>query len=150
IQQESQGQNMMVKRILKSWQDGRVKLYATYKALDIRRADKDVFQDGNYVSLPVEGRRQEHVCAFARNKGDEWILTVVPRLLSKLVDIGTFPIGQQVWENDILLLPEDAPRHWLNVFTGERLEISDGGKRLPLAEIFHIFPVSLLRNIINE
>ncbi|MFC1939464.1 malto-oligosyltrehalose synthase [Chloroflexota bacterium] len=147
IQQELQGQNLLVKRILKSWQDGRVKLYVTYKALDIWRADKDVFQDGSYAPLQVEGQREEHVCAFARNKWDKWALIVVPRLLSKLVDIGTFSVGQQVWGNDILLLPEDAPQDWLNVFTGEKLKVSDRRKGLSLSEIFHIFPVSLLRNI---
>ncbi|MFC1989389.1 malto-oligosyltrehalose synthase [Chloroflexota bacterium] len=147
IQREVQGQNLLVKRILKSWQDGRVKLYVTHKALDIRRADRDVFRNGSYVPLQVEGQRQEHVCAFARSKGDKWVLTVVPRLLSKLVDFGIFPVGQQVWGNDILLLPEDAPQDWLNVFTGENLKVSDRRKGLSLSEIFHIFPVSLLRNI---
>jgi (1->4)-alpha-D-glucan 1-alpha-D-glucosylmutase len=146
IQQEVQGQNLLVKRILKSWQDGRVKLYVTYKALDIRRADKDVFQDGSYLPLPVEGQRQEHVSAFARNKGDKWALTVAPRLMTGLVNVDTFPCGQ-VWGDSILLLPKDAPQYWLNVFTGENLKVSDRRKGLSLAEIFHILPVSLLKNI---
>lgn len=147
IQQESQEQNLLVKQILKSWQDGRIKLYVTYKALDIRRANKDVFQEGSYVPLPVEGQRQEHVCAFARNKGNKWVLTVVPRLMTRLVRVNIFPCGQEVWENDILLLPEEAPQDWLNVFTGEKLGVLKRRKGLSLAEIFHIFPVSLLSNV---
>jgi (1->4)-alpha-D-glucan 1-alpha-D-glucosylmutase len=147
IQQEFQEQNLLVKQTLKSWQDGRIKLYVTHKALDIRRADKDIFQDGSYVPLPVEGQRQGHVCAFARIKGNKWALTVVPRLMTGLVNVDTFPCGEQVWENDILLLPEEAPRDWLNVFTGEKLGVLKRRKGLSLAEIFHIFPVALLRNI---
>jgi (1->4)-alpha-D-glucan 1-alpha-D-glucosylmutase len=147
IQQEVQGHNLLVKRILKSWRDGRVKLYVTYKALEIRRTDKDVFQNGSYVPLQVEGQSQEHICAFARYKGDRWTLTVIPRLMTGLVNVDTFPCGQQVWEKDILLLPEDAPQNWLNVFTGENLKVSDRRKELSLAEIFHIFPVALLRNM---
>jgi len=147
IQQERLGQQSLAERIMKSWQDGRVKLYVTYKARDIRSADIDVFQGGGYVPLRVGGQRQEHVCAFARNIGDKWALTVAPRLMTGLVNVDTFPCGQQVWGNDKLLLPEDAPQHWLNVFTGEKLEVSNRRKGLSLAEIFHIFPVSLLRNI---
>jgi (1->4)-alpha-D-glucan 1-alpha-D-glucosylmutase len=147
IQQEARGQDSLVNRILKSWQDGRVKLYLIYKALGLRRADKDLFQDGHYVPLKVEGQRQEHVCAFARIKGDRWTLTFVPRLITGLVPADTLPCGRKVWENDILLLPEDAPEDWLNIFTGEKLKVSDRQKGLSLSDIFHTFPVSLLRNI---
>jgi (1->4)-alpha-D-glucan 1-alpha-D-glucosylmutase len=146
-QEELQGQNSLVKQILKSWHDGRVKLYVTYKALDMRRADKNVFQQGSYVPLQAEGQRQEHICAFARGRGDKWALIVVPRLVSKLVDTGTSPVGQRVWGNDMLLLSEDMPQDWLNVLTGENLKVSDRPKRLYLSEIFRIFPVSLLRSI---
>jgi len=147
IRQEAQGQDLLVKRILKSWQDGRVKLYVTSKALDMRRADKDLFQDGSYIPLQVEGQSREHVCAFARNKGDRWALTVVPRLITGLVNFDTFPCGQPVWGNDILLMPEDAPQDWSNAFTGENLEVSERRRGLPLAGIFHIFPVAFLRDI---
>jgi (1->4)-alpha-D-glucan 1-alpha-D-glucosylmutase len=146
IQKEVQGQQSLVKRISTSWQDGRVKLYVTHKALDTRRRDRDVFQEGNYMPLCVEGKGPEHICAFARNKGGKWAITVVPRLLVKLVDAGTFPCGQPVWGNDILILPEDTPPYWLNIFTGERLGVSGGRKALSLAEILRIFPVALLRN----
>jgi (1->4)-alpha-D-glucan 1-alpha-D-glucosylmutase len=132
---------------MKSWQDGRVKLYVTYKALDVRRMYKDVFQDGNYMPLRVGGQRQEHVCAFARNIGDKWALTVAPRLMTGLVNVDTFPCGQQVWGNDILILPEGAPKNWLNVFTSEKLGVSNRPKGLSIAEIFHIFPVAILRNV---
>jgi (1->4)-alpha-D-glucan 1-alpha-D-glucosylmutase len=146
-QQEAQGQDLLAKRILKLWQDGRIKLYVTCKALELRRADQDIFQDGSYVPLQAEGQRQEHVCAFTRNKGDKWTLTVVPRFMTGLVNVDTFPCGHQVWEDSILVLPEDAPRYWLNAFTGESLKVSEKQKGLPLAEVFCTFPVSLLRNI---
>ncbi len=38
------------------------------------------------------------------------------------------------------MLPEDAPRAWLNVLTGEKLKASP----LPLHSVFHQFPVALL------
>jgi (1->4)-alpha-D-glucan 1-alpha-D-glucosylmutase len=147
IQQEQLGQQSLVEQILKFWQDGRIKLYVTYKALNIRRAYQDIFQEGNYAPLPIEGQRREHVCAFGRNMRKKWAITVVPRFVPRLVDIGYLPCGQQVWGNDILILPEDAPQNWLNVLTGEKLRAFDGRKGLSLAEVFHIFPVAFLKNI---
>jgi (1->4)-alpha-D-glucan 1-alpha-D-glucosylmutase len=147
IRQGVKGQQALVQRILKSWQDGRVKLYITHKALELRRADQEVFQDGGYIPLQVEGQRQEHVCAFARNKGDRWVLTVVPRLITGLVNADTFTCGPPVWGDSILLLPDDAPQNWLNIFTGEKLGVSNIQEGLSLAGIFRIFPVALLRSI---
>jgi len=43
VQQETQGQQSLAKQVLKFWEDGRVKLYVTYKALNVRRAQKDLF-----------------------------------------------------------------------------------------------------------
>jgi len=147
IQQERLGQQSLVARITKSWQDGRIKLYATHKALDARRVDRDVFRDGSYVPLHVEGKRQEHVCAFARNMGEKWAVTVVPVFLTKLVEVGGLPCGQKVWGDDIILLPGDAPGYWLNVFTGERLRVFGKQKGLYISEIFNIFPVALLKSV---
>jgi len=147
IQMEARGQQSLAEHVLSSWQDGRVKLYVTFKALNIRQSCKDIFQDGHYIPLKVEGERQEHVCAFARYKSETWVITVVPRLMTRLVKAGTMPMGQQVWGNDILLLPEGAPQHWTNIFTGENLKISSAGKGLPLSRILSTFPLALLKSL---
>lgn len=147
IHLESQGQQSMIQQVLNSWEDGRVKLYLTYKALNARRSNPDVFLNGQYIPLQVTGQRQEHVCAFGRHKGGAWLLVVVPRLLTKLVPAGTLPLGRRVWGDDLLLLPEGVPEYWLNVFTGEHLRLSLTRKGLPLSDIMGMFPVALLTGI---
>jgi (1->4)-alpha-D-glucan 1-alpha-D-glucosylmutase len=124
------------------WRDGRVKLYVTYKALNFRRSNAPIFQKGDYIPLGVSGTRQEHVCAFARRYGERWALVAVPRFLAKITAVDTPPhVGKKVWQEDRLILPEDAPKHWHNVLTGELIE-STGS--LLLAGIFVTFPVALL------
>ena len=144
IQKELSGPLSLIHQILNSWEDGRVNFYVTYKALNFRRTHGDLFLEGNYIPLQVGGKRREHVCAFARRQGRSWALTVVPRLLTKLVGVGILPLGPQVWGKSLLLLPEDAPEHWLNVFTGENLTVSMPTKGVPLSRIFSLFPVALL------
>ena len=147
IQQEARGQQLLVQRILESWQDGRVKLYVAYKALNVRRASRDLFEYGDYIPLQVHGEKQEHICAFARIRRENWTLTVVPRLLTKLIGVGDLPCGQRVWKDNKLLLPNDAPECWLNVFTEENVRVLDEKKQLALADIFTMFPVALLKSI---
>jgi maltooligosyltrehalose synthase len=73
-----------------------------------------------------------------------WVLVVVPRLLTKLVDTKAFPLGRQVWGDDTLLLPDDTPESWFNTFTGENLKVSNIRRELPISEILRTFPVALL------
>jgi len=92
------------------------------------------------------GQRSENVIAFGRQKGGLWVLVVVPRLLTKLVNAETIPAGQEVWGDDTLLLPEGAPRYYFNIFTGDKLRVSSIGNSLSLSlsKILDIFPLAFL------
>jgi len=145
IRKEARGQKSLAQEVISSWQDGRVKLYVTVKALGARRAGRNVFQEGQYLPLKVAGDEQGHVVSFARCLGSTWFLVVAPRLLAKLVAPGTPPVGRRVWDDDRLLLPDGAPKGWSNLFTGDSLQLSTSGKRgLPLCNVLSIFPVALL------
>jgi (1->4)-alpha-D-glucan 1-alpha-D-glucosylmutase len=144
VQQESRGQQSLVRQLLAGWEDGRIKLYVTYKALNARRTAKALFQEGNYIPLQSTGQRQEHICAFARTWRDSWVLMVVPRLLTKLIPVDTMPTGQQTWGYDRLLLPEGAPQRWQNIFTGEEITSYGMAIELGISDILNTFPIALL------
>jgi (1->4)-alpha-D-glucan 1-alpha-D-glucosylmutase len=100
-----------------------------------------LFARGRYIPLAAGGVFHRHIVAFARQAGDQWCLTAVPRLVSGLVAEGQDPLGPNVWADTRLTLPSAAPRAWRNVFTG-KVSLADGG--LPVAEILAHFPVALL------
>ncbi|MFC1928806.1 malto-oligosyltrehalose synthase [Chloroflexota bacterium] len=141
IQKEANGEPPPIDEMLASWNDGRIKLYVTYKALNTRQDYLELFQKGDYIPLRVEGKRREHVCAFAWRYEDKWALVAVPRFFTQLSEAGVLPIGKQVWQENHILLPEDTLLNWLNVFTGETISV---GKGIALAELFHKFPVAML------
>ncbi len=147
VQRETQGQISLCQQMLDSWEDGRLKLYVTYKALNVREAYSDMFQDGEYIPLQVAGHNHRHACAFLRHRGKNWALVTIPRLLSELVGIGSIPTGQDVWGEDMLLLPGGAPERWYNVFTGEALKPLSPTGGLKISDILHAFPVALLTGI---
>jgi len=137
----------LVKEMLEQWPDGRVKIFVTWKALNFRRAQRELFEKGEYLPVNGSGASKENLCAFARCRGKQWILVVVPRFLALLVDPGQWPLGRDVWGAGKIVLPRHAPLCWQNVLTGELLTASSlrrGGASLPLAGIFSTFPVALL------
>jgi len=139
----------LVSKLLARWEDGRIKLFVTSRALDFRKAQTELFLEGDYLPLYASGRRKEQVCAFARRKELAWNLVVVPRLFAKLVPEGKVPLGQRVWGTGQLILPPGAPARWLNIFTGETLKVSSasGRKVLPLKSVFQHLPVALLSGV---
>src|SRR5206468_2769159 len=94
------------------------------------------------------GARREHVFGFFRRQGRLSMAVAVPRLLTRFlaVDAGP-PLGRNVWEDTVLLLPDaDKNRRWRNVFTGEIVKgaLQSGQTGLSLAEMLAHFPVALL------
>jgi (1->4)-alpha-D-glucan 1-alpha-D-glucosylmutase len=144
---EGQGQELLVQQLLNSWEDGRVKLYVTYTGLNVRKSYSDIFRDGKYVPLQVTGHRREHVCAFIRHSQTGYALVIIPRLLTRLVHVGVMPVGQDVWGEDLLLLPDSVPELWLNAHTGEKFKVSGTKRSLRLSDVLGIFPMALLISI---
>jgi (1->4)-alpha-D-glucan 1-alpha-D-glucosylmutase len=179
-------------------QDGRIKLYILYKALNFRRAHPNLFAQGTYLPLTASGARREHVVTFARRFENEWALVAVPHLVTKLSPSATPltrvgflvtswraqrsnlmqaalrllrgsarhhdegsspsqkdlpqeeakpPVGNRIWKDSLLHLPDGAPDVWQNVLTGERLLASEGDtaeRGLFAHQVFQRLPVALL------
>jgi (1->4)-alpha-D-glucan 1-alpha-D-glucosylmutase len=146
--QEEHDRLALVADLLAHWQDGRIKLYVTSRALTFRRAQSGLFLDGSYLPLQAIGPQQQNVFAFMRHAKDVWAVTAVPRLATELVPAGRFPTGEKVWANNLLRLVKRAPTNWVNVLTGESLRSQAGtqGRELSLGEVLGKFPVALLRS----
>ncbi len=61
------------------WQDGHIKFALTRRLLTIRNAYANLFRDGGYEPLAVDGEHGGHVVAFTRSHGKQRILVAVGR-----------------------------------------------------------------------
>ncbi len=141
---ESKSRDTLIPELLVNWEDGRIKLYVTYKALSFRREHRALFLAGEYLPLFSSGGRRNNVVAFSRSKADQWVLVAVPRLVAKMGAPG--PLGKRAWGESVLTIPPEAPGSWTNIFTGETLETTHASETgsLPLHRVFSRFPVALL------
>ena len=96
--------------MLQTSADGRIKLYLTHRALELRRARPALFSDGAYLPLQASRARHEHVVAFARALEQDELLTVAPRLSARLAGGRRVPpVGAALWDDTLLLLPQTRP-----------------------------------------
>jgi (1->4)-alpha-D-glucan 1-alpha-D-glucosylmutase len=133
----------LIRELLASREDGRIKLFLTHRLLSARRAWSPLFRDGSYMALQVGGQFHEHVIAFARNLGNAWAITVAPRLLTGVIEENEEPLGASVWKDTAILLPEETPRRWNNMITDE---ITTTTGALAVGTALEHFPVALLIN----
>jgi (1->4)-alpha-D-glucan 1-alpha-D-glucosylmutase len=132
----------LIHELLRTREDGRIKLFLIHRALSARNEDIEVFQKGVYTPLEVTGRFRDHVIAFARNQGRTWALTVVPRFLTSVITEREVPVGRATWSDTAVHLPPKTPQVWRNVITNDRVR----GPGLLVGEVFKQFPVALFVN----
>ena len=142
---ESTSRDTIIPELLVNWEDGRIKLYVTYKALNFRREHRALFLEGQYIPLPGTGARNNNVVAFLRTRENQWVLAAAPRLTAKMAATGP-PLGERVWGQTRIEIPPESPVSWTNIFTGQTLEVPPAPepRNLLLSRVFSRFPVALL------
>ena len=88
--------------LLRSWPDGRIKLFLTQRLLQFRREHAELFGRGSYLPLQTSGIFADCCVAFAREFEAQWIVVIAPRLSSR---VGFPPIGER-WQDTAVQLPE--------------------------------------------
>ena len=131
----------LVQDLLSTREDGKIKLFLIYRALQAKKANREIFLSGAYLPLESAGRLRTHVIAFAWRYQRQWALVIAPRFLSHLIQEGDFPLGRQVWQDTEVIMPNGAPAAWRNVITSEVLS---AGKALPVGDVLLSFPVAML------
>jgi (1->4)-alpha-D-glucan 1-alpha-D-glucosylmutase len=131
--------------LLDDFEDGKVKIYTISKALETRRKNLDLFQNGGYVPLEVKGPFSSNVIAFCRKTETSCAVIVAPRLTAKLTNMERLPLGD-VWDDTFVCLPLGVSKVWREIFTNQSVVSKklgvDGG--FYVADLLQAFPVALL------
>jgi (1->4)-alpha-D-glucan 1-alpha-D-glucosylmutase len=130
-------------------QDGRAKLFLTWKVLQFRKEHEALFRDGEYLPLRVTGEHASNVCAFARRHAGVLAVTIVPRLYLRLLgDRPEPPMGEGVWGDTAVELPKEVgePVELCNVLDRGPVTTARAGSRVVVrvADALSQFPVALL------
>lgn len=125
--------------------DGRAKLLLIRRALELRRANPDLFAYGAYLPLRVAGARSANLIAFMRRRNGSVAIALAPRLYARLD-------GTDGWGDTRIELPRRIRLSSIdNVLDGATVQTRELGGRhvLAAADIFANFPVALLATTAN-
>jgi (1->4)-alpha-D-glucan 1-alpha-D-glucosylmutase len=127
--------------LLPDWRSGRIKLHVMRTGLRFRREHPGLFGEGEYLALQATGAAAEHVVAFARRHGPDWLVVVAPRLPLRLlagVDRPLIPAAR--WAETRIPRPS-AAGSFRDILFGRTYPAAAA---LGLSEILAEFPVALL------
>jgi len=136
-------QAALVRELLQTREDGRIKLFLILMGLRARNDYREVFLSGRYRPLEVLGSHRDHCIAYAREADEVRAVTIAPRFLVSLVREGDDPLGMDIWQDTRIPLENGFPHAWRNALTGEVLHARDS---LVVGEMLRSFPVALLMN----
>lgn len=129
-------------------EDGRAKLYLTWKMIQLRNAHAELFSDGNYTGMIAEGPNADHICVFSRRLDDTEIIVVATRWFAKLIgELGVSPIASVLWEKTrVQIAGPQISRRYHNLLTDETVQAVQMDKEywLNASDLFKHFPMALL------
>jgi (1->4)-alpha-D-glucan 1-alpha-D-glucosylmutase len=124
---------------------GELKQWVTARILAVRKKSADLFSNGAYLPLDVEGPRSAHVVAFARTLGERTAITIVCRLTAHLLTgDGSLTIPRTKWSDTRLIVPPRLRAGFSEALRPPDLLSFDADAGI--AQILPRLPVALLTN----
>jgi len=144
LKEQPESSASFARQLTGRWQDGQIKLYAIWKALNFRREQSELFSKDDFLQLEATGPLAEHVLAILRRHKREWALFVAPRWLARAQETQVNHDPDSFWRETRIRLPDAAPQFWENIFTGQKLSTANEQGSLAVGEMLLHFPVALL------
>ena len=139
------GRAALASRLMESPRDERLKLFTATALLHLRGQERDIFANGSYNPVDVQGTRRDHVFAFERASGGRRVVIAVPRLVATLTpEVDVAPLGERIWTDTELMLGPPVATGWHNAITDCCVPVNRETGAVRLADVFDRFPVAAL------
>ena len=93
--------------LLRTLADGRAKLHVIRRGLELRKRLPCLFHGARYTPLYADAGMEEKICAFSLSDRKDTVIAVAPRLFASMMKAeDQFPIGEKIWRESRLVLPE--------------------------------------------
>jgi (1->4)-alpha-D-glucan 1-alpha-D-glucosylmutase len=127
---------------MRTWPDGRIKMFMTKHILQFRRRYAELFDRGEYVPVHTNGTFAESCISFVRRLDKSWLAVVAPRLSSR---VGFPPIGD-AWHDTAIQLPDGVSlKDAHDLFTCQPAPLK--GRQIRLADALSVLPFAVITNL---
>ena len=130
--------------------DGRLKLWLTWRLLQLRQQKPALMRDGGYAALHAVGTHKDHVVAFMRELAGQRLVVATGRWFARLLGAQPgWPVGDSVWgDTAVELAGWPAGDGLINLLTGERVRLAEGSL-LPLSTLFETLPFAAVERSVK-
>jgi (1->4)-alpha-D-glucan 1-alpha-D-glucosylmutase len=123
-------------KLIENWRDGRIKMLVTRAILRHRRAHPELFRNGSYVPLTLEGEQADRFVAFLRQEGEEQLIVIAA------IRLGPDAALEKMGQATRVVLPEGVAGNLSNLFTSKKVTAGKG--QLDVAGVLDGLPVAVL------
>jgi len=138
----------LLRDLLERIEDGRAKLYLSWRTLGLRRERPRIFAKGEYLDLETRGPGAAHLCSFARRFEDREVVVAATRFFARLPEgADAPPADSPFWDDTWVEDPAGSrARQYRNVLTGETVQARkhEDGAWFRATDLIRHFPVALL------
>lgn len=131
----------LIDELLLNKEDARIKLFLIYRLLKARKEKYALFQNGAYAPLETNGPYKDNIISFMRIYQNSRAIVIVPRFFCSLIKEGQLPLGESVWRDTFVSIPEDNTGVYCDAITNLKL---NGSEKLLVGEALRYFPGSIL------
>ncbi|GJL79702.1 MAG: maltooligosyl trehalose synthase [Nitrospinaceae bacterium] len=137
-----------LQNLLDYWENGHVKMFVAACCMRFRRNHPDLFLNGDYLPLQVEGKRADHVVAFARQNSGKTAIIIAPRLVASLMEPELkWPVNS-LWKETHIVLPSaiSGKQTFHDLFTRNSVSFTfhEDQMVLELENVLSHWPLALL------
>ena len=132
-----------IQELFKNWKNGQIKMFLIVRGLQCRNENQELFLEGAYIPLTVEGEYKENVVAFARMYQQKWVIVAAPRFTVSIAGSHELPLAD-IWKDTVVHLPRHIPEQWRNAISGEKIRIVH---TLPVSKLFTCFPGAIITSL---
>lgn len=132
-------QRLTLDLLSESWRDGRIKQTLLRKLLAFRHSEPELFAEGSYEPLAIEGERAESAMAFLRRSGDRAALVVVARFCAGGMVGADVIVPDRDWWGDTRVVLPDGEAGW-DAVVGPELAVNGA---VQLTDALPLVPVGV-------
>lgn len=142
----------IAQNLIERWHDGQIKLFLIWRTLRFRQNHHEIFRDGDFLPLQVEGNYSQNIVAFARRHGASSVLAAAPRWMSQLSATRERKKAAFDWGDTRLLLPSGSPSLWSSILTSQQVRSfsEDGKVHVKATDLFCDLPVALISGSLSS
>lgn len=122
--------------------NGEIKLWLTHLLCNLRKESQQLFSEGEYLPLSIDGAYKDHVLAFARKRGQNVFIVAVPLHTAQICKEQQKDIFEIDWKDTRIILPKEIDSNIGNVITGVEFQ---KGKNLKVNDYFKQWPFIFLK-----